>query len=308
MKNKKTNLRTPTGNTVRTNMTTNAIVSAASLNIDKVTFGDIRVNKMGGKNVPIKYNGQSLQIRIPRMTYPMGIKTRETDKGVEYGLSVTFKGCDPYAKEKAGPETGEAGTLYNFLKDLQELLLKTAVTNSVKWFSKTRSEALLRESMKEFVRPSVEKIDGQWVPTGKYAPSLAMKIPVYDGNVAINVANHLGKEEEVTVERLPQLFPKRVEASIVVTPSVYVTAQGFGITWKVSYARVSPPQRLTAAQVFADEVDEEVVETQQEGTGVVAAAEETEETQEEEQQEVLVPSAPAPAPAPKNRRRTQVPA
>ena len=288
-------------------MTTNAIVSAASLNIDKVTFGDIRTNKMGGKNVPIKYNGQSLQIRIPRMMYPMGLRTRETDKGISYELSATFKDCDPYAKEKARPEIGEVGTLYNFLKDLQELLLKTAVTNSVKWFSKARSEALLRESMKEFVKPSVEKIDGQWVPSGKYPPSLTMKIPVYDGNVAINVANHLGKDEEVTVERLSQLFPKRVEASIVVTPSVYVTAQGFGITWKVSYARVSPPQRLTASQVFADEVDEEVPETQQEETAVAAVAED-EVVKEEQQEEVLVPVAPAPAAAPKNRRRTQVPA
>lgn len=289
-------------------MATNAIVSAGSLNIDKVTFGDIRMNKMGGKTVPIKYNGQNLQIRIPRMTYPMGIKTRDTEKGTEYGLSATFRDCDPYAKEKAGAEAGEVGALYNFLKDLQELLLKTAVTNSVKWFSKTRSEALLRESMKEIISPSVEKIDGRWVPTGKYPPSLRMKIPVYDGNVAINVANHLGKEEEVTVERLPYLFPKRVEASIVVTPSAYVTAQGFGITWKVSYARVCPPKKLTAAQVFADEVDEEVPE---ETAGEEEKQEEEQHHEEEQvqQEEVLVPAPPAPAAAaPKNRRRTQVPA
>ena len=282
-------------------MTTNAIIPAANLKFDKVTFGDIRVNKAGGKTIPIKYDGQALQIRIPKMTYPMGILIKENDNGTSYTLSATLRGCDNYAKERAGKDTGDVGNLYNFILDLQEGLLKTAMTNSTRWFGKSRTEDVMRALMKQSLSPSVEKINGEWVPSGKYPPSLRMKVPVYDGDVAMDVSDQAGKSIQVTTDNLAQVFQKRVEASIAVAPSVYISGQGFGITWRVSYARVSPPQRLTAAQVFADEIEEEV-------KAPAPVAEQSVEEHESQEQTVEIPSAPpaqetaAPA-APKNRRR-----
>ena len=287
-------------------MATNAIIAVSNLDISKVSFGDIRVNKAGGKTVPIKYNGQNLQIRIPKMTYPMGVNIKETENGINYTLSATLKNCDAFANERATDEAGEIGQLYNFLKDLQEKLLKSSVDNSVKWFSKARKEDVLRDSMKQFISPSVEKINGEWVPTGKYPPSFRMKVPVYDGRVSMEVAGADGKPIALDTENLASVFPKRVEASIVVAPAVYVSGQGFGVTWRVSFARVSPPQRLTAAQVFADEIEEEMrapAPIVQESAVEVPVA--TEEDAEEETP--TAPPAPA-ASAPKNRRRAAVPA
>jgi hypothetical protein len=289
-------------------MATNAIITASTLDINKVSFGDIRLNKAGGKSVPIKYAGQNLQIRLPKMMYPMGVNIRDTDNGTTYQLSATLKGCDAFAKERAAAEVGELGTLYNFLQDLQEKLLQSATAQSVKWFGKSRSEVVLRDTMKAFLSPSVEKINGEWVPTGKYPPSFRMKVPVYDGQVSMDVVSHDGKPIEVTPDNLAQVFPKRVEASIAVAPSIYVTGQGFGVTWRIIFARVSPPQRMTAAQVFADEIDEELKAPAPQASGF---ADQVYPDQEEEQtEEVSVPYsetpsvAPAPAPAPaKNRRR-----
>jgi hypothetical protein len=281
-------------------MSTAAIISSASIDVNKVTFGDIRMNKAGGKSVPIKYNGQSLQIRIPRMGYPMGIQIKDNENGTSYTISATLKGCDPYAKEMAGPEVGEIGNLYNFLIQLQERLVKYATENSGKWFGKARKEDVIRDTMKAILNPSVEKVDGEWRPTGKYPPSLRMKVPVYDGKVSMDVANYDGRPIEVDTDNLSQVFPKRVEASLVVAPSIYVSGQGFGITWRITYARVSPPQRLTAADVFRDEIQEELRTT----APAPAPTEETleEDAIEEEHHEESAP-APAPAPAPKNRRR-----
>lgn len=289
-------------------MATNAIITAQNLDINKVSFGEIRQNKAGGKSVPIKYNGQNLQIRIPKMPYPMGINVKETDNGTAYTLSATLKGCDPYAKDPAGPEAGEAGQLYNFLLNLQEKLLNTAVDNSVKWFSKRREVGVLRDSMKQFLSPSVEKRDGEWVPNGKYPPSFRMKVPVYDGKVTMDVVDAMGKPVDVNLENISSVFPKRVEASIVVAPSVYVSGQGFGVTWRVTFARVTPPQRLTAAQVFADEIDSAPTQTQQFESCVMeeVPVESETEVQTYEEQHVEAP-APAPAPTPaKNRRRVAV--
>jgi len=285
-------------------MATNAIISSSNLDVSKISFGDIRANKAGGKSVPIKYNGQSLQIRLEKATYPMGVNVRVSENGTNYTLSLTLKGCDPFAKERATVESGTVGTLYNFLQDLQSKLLDTAETNSVKWFGKSRSRSVLEDTMKQFISPSVEKVNGEWVPTGKYPPSLKMKVPVYDGRVAMDVTDSQGKPVAVDIDNITNVFPKRVEASIVVSPGVYVSGQGWGVTWRVSYARVAPPQRTTAAQVFADEIEQEV------RSETVKAGEEEEEfqAQEEEVPYVETPSAPPPpvvaAPAPaKNRRR-----
>jgi hypothetical protein len=171
---------------------------------------------------------------------------------------------------------------------------------------------VLRDTMKSFLSPSVEKINGEWVPTGKYPPSFRMKVPVYDGQVSMDVVSHDGKPIEVTPDNLAQVFPKRVEASIAVAPSIYVTGQGFGVTWRIIFARVSPPQRMTAAQVFADEIDEELKAPAQvpQSSGFVDRVYPDQEEDEVQQEEVSVPyseapsAAPAPAPAPaKNRRR-----
>lgn len=275
-------------------MSTNAIISQSSLDASKVTFGDVRLNKAGGKSVPIKYNGQNLQIRLEKATYPMGVNIRETDNGTTYTMSLTLRGCDSYAKERAGAETGSTGVLYNFLLDLQNKLLGTATEQSTKWFGKSRSREVLADVMKQFVSPSVEKIDGQWVPTGKYPPSFKMKVPVYDGRVTMDVTDHTGKALEVDVDNIAQVFPKRVEASIVVSPSIYITGTGFGVTWRISYAKVSPPQRVTAADVFRDEIDEEV--KQAAAPAPAPLAEEDYSAPQEE--EVTVPFVEAPAPAP----------
>lgn len=287
-------------------MATIAIVSSSNLDINKVSFGDIRLNKAGGKSVPIKYNGQPLQIRLDKTVYPMGVKVTENENGTTYNMSLTLKGCDPYAKDRAGPDAGSLGTLYNFLQDLQKRILDTAETNSTKWFGKSRSRSVLEDTMKQFISPSVEKVNNEWVASGKYPPSLKMKVPVYDGRVAMDVTDSYGKPVEVTTDNIKQVFPPRVEASVVVSPGIYVSGQGFGVTWRVSYAKVSPPQRTTAADIFRDEIEQEV------NTATAVPLEETEVEQEEISVPMMeeTPTAPAPAPAPqqKNRRRAAVPA
>ena len=292
-------------------MATIAIISSSNLDINKISFGDIRLNKAGGKSVPIKFNGQPLQIRLEKSTYPMGVNIKDNENGTSYTMSLTLKGCDPYAKDRAGPEVGSIGNVYNFLQDLQLKVLDSAEVNSVKWFGKTRSRSVLEDTMKQFISPSVEKVNGEWVASGKYPPSLKMKVPVYDGRVAMDVTDSTGRPVEVTTENLQHVFPKRVDASVVVSPGIYVSGQGFGVTWRVSYAKVSPPQRTTAADIFRDEIEQEV-----KTATAVPIQQDYSEDVEVDQEEISVPmmeetpSAPAPAPAAaagaKNRRRAAV--
>ena len=57
-------------------MSVPAIINVNNIDVSKITFSEIRTNKAGGKSVQIKYNGQNLQIRIPKMTYLAGVNVR----------------------------------------------------------------------------------------------------------------------------------------------------------------------------------------------------------------------------------------
>jgi hypothetical protein len=287
-------------------MSTNAIVPQSTLDFNQVSFGDVRLNKAGGKSIPIKYSGQNLQIRLEKSTYPMGVNIRENENGTTYTMSLSLRGCDAYAKDRAGPDAGTTGKLYNFLLDLQEGVLQHATKNAKKIFGKDRSLEVLRDTMKSFISPSVEKVNGEWVPTGKYPPSLKMKVPVYGGDVAMDVTDHVGKRVEIDIDNLATVFPKRCEASIVVSPSIYVTGTGFGVTWRITYAKVSPPQRTTAADVFRDEIEEEQRSSAVAQPTVEESAAPAYEEESQPQEEVSVPvAAPAPTPAPVSRRKVK---
>ena len=272
------------------------------------------MNKAGGKSIPIKFNNVPLQIKLDKATYFQGVNVKETPNGMAYEMKLSLRGCDPFAKDRAGVEAASMAPLYNFLLDLQEKVIQEGVKNSKKWFGKDRSESLVRETMKMFLGPSVERVNGEWVPSGKYPPGLKMKVGVYDGRVAMDVTDHVGKPVAIDVDNITEVFPKRVDASVVVAPTIYVTGTGFGVTWRVTYARVSPPQRTTAADVFKDEIDEEsrAPVAAVPVFGISSTYDEDDATEQQQEEEISVPfieQAPAPAPAAaKNRRRAPVPA
>lgn len=282
-------------------MSVTAIINASNLDINKVTFADIKPNKNNGsKSVGIKYNGQNFQMRIPKLQYPMGVSVKETENGTNYTMLASLRGCDSYAKERATPEAGEIGQMYNFLKDLEEKIIKTATAQSKTWFGRERKEDVLRDSMKTIVSPCVEKQGSEWVPCNKYPPSFRMKVPVYpDQNgvpkVNMDVVDMATRPIAVNTENLQQVFPKRMEARFIVSPSIYVSGQGFGVTWRISYAQVSAQSRVSAAELFeAEDEPEDVPQVAQ----VPQAEEQTQEEQVFEQESPSAPPAPAPAPAP----------
>jgi hypothetical protein len=195
--------------------------------------------------------------------------------------------------------------LYNFLLDLQEKLIQAATENSTKWFGKKRGEESIRDSFNDrsILSVSSDKNGDEYVPNGKYPPSFRLKIPVYDGRIAMDAVDASTKPIFLTVDSLRSVFPKGVAANLIVSGSVYIIGQSFGVTWRVTMAQVFPQTRLTAASAFEAVPDEEGAED--EDTADAANA-----TPAQESQAVEVPvveSAPAEAPVPGRKRRVAAP-
>jgi len=234
-------------------MSTNAIVNVTNALIDRVSFTEAKRNKQGGLGVSLKYDGQTFALRLPRMNFPGGLLQREDEKSgnVSYSLIGSLKGCDPYAKERAAG-ADDMQKLYNFLLDIQSKLIQAATDNSSKWFGKKRGDESIRDSFNDrsILSVSSDKVGDEYVPNGKYPPSFRLKIPVYDGRIAMDVVDSNTKPVYLTLESLRSVFPKGVGANLIVSGSVYIIGQSFGVTWRVSMAQVFPQTRLTAASAF----------------------------------------------------------
>ena len=248
----------------------NGPIRVSDIDVSKISF--VLGVKRAGRNPPInlKYNGANLQVRLPRIGYPGGCLVREGETGLKtYTLIGSLKGCDPYGKERSAA-ADDVGKLYNLLTDLENRIIAAAVENSVAWFGKKRSEEAIRDSFKRILSFSTDKVDGEYVPNGKYPPSFRVKVPVYDNKVSAEVVDSARNPVYVTPETLETKdtpFPKGVEANLVISGSIYVIAgQGFGVTWRLTDAQVFPQRRMGAAAIFADEEDdaptEEIAESQ----------------------------------------------
>ena len=248
----------------------NGPIRVSDIDVSKISF--VLGVKRAGRNPPInlKYNGANLQIRLPRIGYPGGCLVREGETGLKtYTLIGSLKGCDPYGKDRSSA-SDDIAKLYNLLTDLENRIIASAVENSVAWFGKKRSEEAIRDSFKRILSFSTDKVDGEYVPNGKYPPSFRVKVPVYDNKVSAEVVDASRNPVYVTPETLETKdtpFPKGVEANLVVSGSIYVIAgQGFGVTWRLTDAQVFPQRRMGAAAIFADEEDdaptEEVAESE----------------------------------------------
>jgi len=273
-------------------------ISIRNLDINKITFvpGPSKPGRNPGIN--LKYDGQNMQILVPRLAFPGGVMVRTDEKSgsTAYTLMGTLAGCDNYAKERA-PDGTDIQKFYNFLVELEERIIAAAVENSVKWFGKKRSEEGIREGFNRLIGTSKDNIDGEWVPNGKYPPSFKTKVPVYDNRVSTEIVNGNRDPMYATPESLTSIFSKGVECNLVVSGSIYVIAGGgFGVTWRLNNAQVFARAKLSSADIFSAEDDEGPAP---QTTAAVPEVEESQRPSTPPEQE----TSPAPPVAPARKRR-----
>lgn len=291
-----------------------ATINVTKINATDIEFSDPKKNKNNGSvTIGLKYNKQNVQFRIPQITFPGGLQVKDNENkdgsvSTSYMLSASMAGGDPYNKDHSD-DASDTAKMYNFMHDFEEHIINTAVKNSAKWFGKVRSADSIRDTFNRFISLSVDKVDGVWVPNGKYPPSLRLKLPVYDGKdsgkkiIAMEAIDSEGNDIPLTVDNLVSVFAKGTSAKMVMQASIYISGQGFGITWKPSYAQVYQRKKASARDFFKADEDDVEKKSDAAAESEDEDEEENEETVDKDDDEVEVhvpaPSAPAPsAPAP----------
>jgi hypothetical protein len=234
-----------------------------SINVDNITFQVGKAQAGRNPSVSMKLNGQPFNIGLRNMRAPGGMNRRENEGAPDaFTLMVGLPGCprdgvgmaspEPAADGSGAGELTDAQAFYNFLRALEPKVLAAATENSAKWFGRSRTKAAVEDGLKRVVNVSSTKVDGEYVPNGKYDPSFRVKIPIYDGQVKCAVEDgsknpvYLGSPDD-----LMTAFPKGAGLNLVLSGNIYILAGGgFGVTWRLGAAQVFPPSRPRLTDFF----------------------------------------------------------
>jgi hypothetical protein len=140
-----------------------SIIKAVNLDLNKVSFSDVKTDNHGRKMVYVNYNGGKILIQTPKMYVPNGIKRwRKKDavdnKDDSFEMEMSFGGEDKEDKNSV-----EIREFHSRLEQFDELVKQTIMSKSKEWLGKPKV--------------SMETIEDAY-----YAPSV--KVPTdKDGNV-----------------------------------------------------------------------------------------------------------------------------
>ena len=230
---------------------------ANTVDVSNFSFGDLAVNKYGGKSSRVKYNGEDFYFQTPRMRLPYGLGCYEETDGdgnsikKKYSLDFSFAGYEE-------TDTGEASNpkvrdLFNMMEGLQDLLVATAIENSESWLGideadESAAKVLTRPVLK-FARDKVTK-----KITHKYAPTFKAKVGYWDGRFSVNAFNE--KKEEIT--DLPSECPKGTQGVAIIRLSNVTFAGGkCGYSFQVYQVKLYRPVGMPT-YAFLDDDDDDV--------------------------------------------------
>jgi hypothetical protein len=176
---------------------------------------------------------------------------------------MSLAGCDPNGKSRAD-DSNDIGRFYNFLLDLQEKVLEAVIAN-IKLFPRKPngnpvSERDVRENMKPLIRLHTmdDPSTSRRVPSGKYPPTVSFKISTFNNQVTTEIIDKKGLPVRTTPSTLDKVFPAKVEANLIASPSIYLMAGGAcGVSWRIKCAQAFPQVRPTAVDLFADDIEED---------------------------------------------------
>lgn len=198
-------------------------VNIRDVNINDVGFGRLRVEKTGGRCIPVTYSdGQPLRINagldmlcsrecdphfakyVEMTPYDWAAYAQQqkgtcgTFDGIERSTYlIRLDGCDTYGREKSHL-VDKMSLLYNFVLDLEE-----RVMNMLR-----ERRDLPRNEFKSHLGIGREKKDGDWIPSGKTSPHMRFRIDW---------------------KLLKDNFNRRVKYTL--SPHVYIMGNRAGVTW-----------------------------------------------------------------------------
>lgn len=270
----------------------------------KVTYGKVKVDSRGGKNVPILYDGKPLRIQTPLiLNWGVNENVDEQSGSKKYNTALQFQ------REGNGPVV----KFYEKMNAFQSKILSDCVSNCKPWFGKSKmSEDIASALFWPLLKYPKDKETQE--PDESRNPTMKVKIPYWEGKYNIELYDMdrnlvCDRPSDVDVE-IGDLIPKASHfCGIIECSGIWFAAGRFSVPFKMVLGKVRPPARLKGCCLVEDSEEEaelEQIESREEqealreqekdsSTNVEVVDSEEEEAVEEEPE-------PEPEPTPKKKK------
>lgn len=214
-----------------------AVSLYSAFNASDLQFAPLEKNKKGGKIVNLSVAGQDARKRIviqtPVVAVPFGVTPYQeatTGEIQSYSIDISFRNYD------TDPRIAD---FLARMRQLDDVMLDTAVKNSKEWFGKAMSKDVVKEFIRKLVKDPANK---------QYPPVMKIKVPVINGEPTSQFYDE--NRQPVGIDYVTKGSTLKM---ILELGSVWFVNKNFGVTWKLLQAAVvSRPRRLDA-YAFADD-------------------------------------------------------
>lgn len=232
-----------------------APIKYTNFTIDCLTTKECATRPSGMKAVPVRYDGNVLQVQTPKMSqiFELGEPPANGDSGIpNYNLNLSFRGMD---------EDPKLSSYCQMMESLDEYNIAYATENSKELFGKVTK----REIVEEFHKPIVKYSTKQTKEGGEYPPTMKVKLrfrdnkpdfEVYDKDKKEVMIINPEKEGEVNLEMYQ---PNTKMINLLEYGGIWVVGKSFGATWKVVQSRIYTEDTLKGcAIVDSDDSEDDV--------------------------------------------------
>ena len=235
---------------------THNIHRPGTVNVENFEFGEVQVNKYGGKTSKVKYDGQEFYMQLPRMRLPYGLSKYEEKDGngntvkVKYSMDFSLGGYEE--GEDGKPINPRVREFYDLLKQMEKKLHSSASNNSVEWLGIDEANVNVAKALcREEVRYAKDKVTKK--TTNKYPPTFKSKVGFWDGRWTCNAFD----SEKQAITDLEASCPGGTEVVAICKLREITFAGGkCGYSWLVHQVKVYPATRMPSYAFIEDEDDE----------------------------------------------------
>lgn len=275
------------------------IVNYDSFDASKVEYKPAKVNSRGGKNIAVTYDGKPLRLQIP-LTFTWGAQEHEDESTGNKSYSMNLN-------------LDKSSVLFEKLKAFEDKVIADAISNSKKWFGKTKMtedvvDALFYKILKFPKDKETDELDLS------RNPNMKIKLSYWEGKFNLALFN-MNKEviyssgQGVTDSHPTELIPLGSHVSAIIEcGGVWFAAGRFGVTWRLVQGKVKQPIRMDGYCMLDDPEEDAMLQritakekeqlAKQQGEDTSEHAEELPDTEDETEQETAAPE-PEPEPEPK---------
>tara|TARA_B110000114_G_C14958568_1_gene343402 strand:- start:55 stop:735 length:681 start_codon:yes stop_codon:yes gene_type:complete len=215
-----------------------------SFDTSKLSFNDVKTNKNGGKSIYISLDKSKFALQTPVMTLPYDMSVYDKGDYPKYSIELSFRDME---------DNYRIAGFYERMEQLDNLILDTAVKNSMKWFGKKKSSREIMEALyTPIVKRSRDKETGEY--DGKYPASIRVKLPFWNGKKSYEILSF--KEDTPLEVEQAEVFSKgsKVQA-IMKCGGVWIVNGKFGCTWSVEKVRVESNPTVKNYSFVEDDSD-----------------------------------------------------